>query len=79
MFGISDSTRAGGSLGVLRDMLRSLVPEDVDEPYRDLLAGAQKLLPSDDEMQGMFGVGATTLRTTADGVSFESAWEMPTP
>jgi len=79
MFGISDSTRAGGSLGVLRDMLRSLVPEDVEEPYRDLLAGAQKLLPSDDEMQGMFGVGATTLRTTADGVSFESAWEMPTP
>lgn len=79
MFGISDSTRAGGTLGVLRDMVRSLVPEDVEEPYRDFLAGAQKLLPSDDEMEGMFGVGATTLRTTDDGLTFESAWEMPTP
>ena len=79
MFGISDSSRAGGTLGVLREMMQSLVPEDVEEPYRDLLAGVKKLLPSDEEMEGMFGVGATTLRTDDDGISFQTAWEMPAP
>jgi hypothetical protein len=79
MFGISDSSRSGGTLGVLRDMMQSLVPEDVEESYRDLLAGMQKLLPSDEEMEGMFGVGATTLRTDDNGISFQTAWEMPAP
>ena len=79
MFGVSDSSRAGGTLGMLRDMVLSLVPEDVEEPYRDLLAGVQKILPSDEEMEGMFGVGATTLRTDANGVSLQTAWEMPSP
>lgn len=79
MFGISDSSRSGGTLGVLRDMMQSLVPEDVEESYRDLLAGMQKLLPSDDEMEGMFGVGATTLRADDNGISFQTAWEMPAP
>ena len=79
MFGVSDSSRAGGTLGVLRDMVLSLVPEDVEEPYRDLLAGVQKILPSDEEMEGMFGVGATTLRADDNGVSFQTAWEMPSP
>jgi len=77
MFGISDSSRTGGSLGVLRDMVAALMPEDVEEPYRELLAGAQKLLPTAAEMEGMFGVGATTLRATDDGVSFQTVWEMP--
>lgn len=79
MFGVSDSSRAGGSLGVLRDMVAALVPEDVEEPYRDLLTGAQKLLPGAAEMEGMFGVGATTLRATDEGVSFQTVWEMPAP
>jgi len=79
MFGISDSSQAGGTLGVLRDMVRALVPEDVEEPYRELLVGAQKLLPTDAEMEGMFGVGATTFRATEDGVSLQTAWEMPAP
>jgi hypothetical protein len=79
MFGISDSSRTGGTLGVLRDMMQSLVPEDVEESYRDLLAGMQKLLPGDEEMEGMFGVGATTLRTDDNGISFQTAWEMPAP
>jgi len=79
MFGVSDSSRAGGTLGMLRDMVLSLVPEDVEEPYRDLLAGVQKILPSDEEMEGMFGVGATTLRADDNGVSLQTAWEMPSP
>ena len=79
MFGVSDSSRAGGTLGMLRDMVLSLVPEDVEEPYRDLLTGVQKILPSDEEMEGMFGVGATTLRTDDNGVSLQTAWEMPSP
>ena len=79
MFGVSDSSRAGGTLGMLRDMVLSLVPEDVEEPYRDLLAGVQKILPSDEEMEGMFGVGATTLRVDDNGVSLQTAWEMPSP
>ena len=79
MFGVSDSSRAGGTLGMLRDMVLSLMPEDVEEPYRDLLAGVQKILPSDEEMEGMFGVGATTLRADDNGVSLQTAWEMPSP
>ena len=79
MFGVSDSSRAGGTLGMLRDMVLSLVPEDVEEPYRDLLTGVQKILPSDEEMEGMFGVGATTLRADDNGVSLQTAWEMPSP
>lgn len=79
MFGISDSSRSGGTLGMLRDMVRVLVPEDVEPAYRDLLAAAQKLLPSDEEMEGMMGVGATMLRADDDGVSLQTAWEMPAP
>lgn len=79
LFGVSDSFRSGGSLGTLRDMIRSLVPEDVAEPYRKLLTAAQKLLPGDEEMEGMFGVGATTLRADEGGISLQSAWEMPAP
>jgi hypothetical protein len=79
MFGISDSSRAGGSLGTLRDMVAALMPEDVEEPYREFLAGAQKLLPTSADMEGMFGVGATTLRGTPEGVSLQTVWEMPAP
>ena len=79
MFGVSDSSLSGGTLGTLRDMVRALVPEDVEEPYRDLLAGVQKLLPGDEEMEGMFGVGATTCRADDNGVSLQTAWEMPAP
>jgi hypothetical protein len=30
-------------------------------------------------MEGMFGVGATLLRMTDDGLVYETAWEMPPP
>jgi hypothetical protein len=30
-------------------------------------------------MEGMFGVGASVLRMTDDGLVLESAWEMPAP
>lgn len=79
MFGISDSSRAGGSLGTLRDMVAALLPEDVEERYREFLAGGQKLLPTSADMEGMFGVGATTLRGTPEGVSLQTVWEMPAP
>jgi hypothetical protein len=55
------------------------VPEDVEESYREFLAGGQQLLPTSAEMEGMFGVGATTLRGTPEGVSLQTVWEMPAP
>jgi hypothetical protein len=79
MFGISDSSRSGGTLGVLRDMAEALVPEDVEASARDMLAGLQKLLPTETEMEGMFGVGVTTMRADDAGVSLQTAWEMPAP
>lgn len=79
MFGVSDSSRSGGTLGMLRDVVRALMPDDVEESYRELLAAVQKLLPSDEEMEGMVGVGATTLRADDHGVSLQTAWEMPAP
>jgi hypothetical protein len=79
MFGISDSSVAGGTLGMLRDMAAALEPDDVEEPYRDLLAAAQKLLPSQAEMEGMFGVGATLFQVDDAGASLTSVWEMPAP
>jgi hypothetical protein len=51
----------------------------VDEESQDLLAAGQKLLPTAAEMEGMFGVGASVLRMTDDGLVLESAWEMPAP
>ncbi|MCE9631010.1 MAG: hypothetical protein K8S94_09915 [Planctomycetia bacterium] len=79
MFSVSDSTRSGGTLGMLREMAAAMVPEDVAEPYREMLAGIQKLLPSADETEAMFGVGATMLRADDAGVSLQSVWEMPAP
>lgn len=79
MVGVSDSTRSGGTLGMLRDLTAAMTADDVPEDSRDLLAGLQKLLPSAAEMEGMFGVGATTLRADDDGVAFRAAWEMPAP
>jgi hypothetical protein len=79
LFSVSDSSRSGGTLGVLRDMVEAMLPEDVEEPYREPLAAVQKLLPSTAEMEGMFGVGATLLRTNDAGLSLESVWEMPAP
>lgn len=79
MFGLSDSTRSGGGLGTLREMVAELEPEDVPESSREFLAAGQKLLPTAAEMEGMFGVGASVLRMTDDGPILESAWEMPAP
>ena len=79
MAGVSDSTRSGGTLGMLRDLMAAMTPDDIADEGRDLLAALQKLLPSAAEMEGMFGVGATTLRADDDGVAIRSAWEMPAP
>ncbi|MBM4011991.1 MAG: hypothetical protein FJ286_11535 [Planctomycetes bacterium] len=79
VFGVSDSSRSGGSLGTLLDMVRSLAPEDVGEPYREMLPAAQNLLPGPADMEAMFGVGVTTLRADEAGLSLQTAWEMPAP
>ena len=79
MFGITDATRTGGTLGMFRDLVAGLEPDDVEDAYRDLLATGQKLLPTQREMEGMFGVGGTVLRMTDDGIVFETVWELPPP
>ena len=79
LVGVSDSTRTGGTLGMLREMVVTLEPDDVSDGYRAWLAAVKKLLPSGREMEGMFGVGATSLRMTDDGLVYETAWEMPPP
>jgi hypothetical protein len=79
LFAVGDSTQTGGSLGTLRELVAALEPGDVEEDSRELLAAGQKLLPTAAEMEGMFGVGASVLRLTDDGLVLESAWEMPAP
>jgi hypothetical protein len=79
MFGITDATRTGGTLGMLRELAAGLDPDDVEAAYRDLLAAGQKVLPTAREMEGMFGVGSTVLRMTDDGLLLETAWELPPP
>ncbi len=79
LIGVSDSTRTGGTLGMLREMVATLEPDDVSDGYRAWLTAVKKLLPSGREMEGMFGVGATSLRMTDDGLVYETAWEMPPP
>jgi hypothetical protein len=79
MFAVGDATQTGGALGTLRDYVAALEPGDVEKASRELLAAGQKLLPTAAEMEGMFGVGASVLRMTDDGLVLESAWEMPAP
>jgi hypothetical protein len=79
MFGVGDATATGGSLGTLRELAAGLEPDDVEQSSRKLLAAGQKLLPTADEMEGLFGVGGTVLRMTDAGLVLESAWEMPPP
>jgi hypothetical protein len=79
VFAVGDATRSGGMLGTLREFVAALEPGDVDEESQDLLAAGQKLLPPATEMEGMFGVGASVLRMTDEGLVLESAWEMPAP
>ncbi len=79
MFGVTDATRTGGTLGMLRELAAGLEPDDVEDVYRELLAAGQELLPTAREMEGMFGVGGTVLRMTDDGLVFETAWELPPP
>lgn len=79
LFGVSDATRTGGGLGMIRELVAALEPDDVVPAARDSLAAGQKLLPTGAEMEGLFGVGATVLRMTDDGLLLESAWEMPPP
>lgn len=79
MFGFTDASRTAGTLGMLREFVAGLEPDDVEEAYREILAASQKLLPSAREMEGMFGVGGTVLRMTDEGLVFETAWELPPP
>jgi len=79
MFAVGDASATGGTLGALREFVAALEPGDVDEDSRELLAAGQKLLPTADEMKGMFGVSGSVLRMTDDGLVLESAWEMPAP
>lgn len=79
MFAVGDATRTGGMLGELRDVVAAMIPDDVEEGSRELLAKAQRLVPPAEEMQGMFGVGATAMEVNDAGVALRSAWEMPAP
>ena len=79
MFAVGDATRTGGMLGDLREYVTALVPDDVEEQYRDVLAKVQALVPPAEEMQGMFGVGASIMEVNDAGVAIRSAWEMPAP
>ena len=79
MFAVGDASATGGILGSLREFVAALEPGDVERESRELLAAGQKLLPTAAEMDGMFGVSATVLRMTDDGLVLESAWEMPAP
>ena len=79
MFAVGDASATGGMLGSLREFVAALEPGDVEEDSRELLAAGQKLLPTAAEMEGMFGVSASVLRMTDDGLVLESAWELPAP
>ena len=79
IFNLSDASRTGGTLGNLRELVASLDADDVPADYRDLLAAVQNVLPSAEEMEGMFGVGTGTMRTTDDGIAIRAVWEMPAP
>jgi hypothetical protein len=79
-YGVSDATRTGGTLGMLRDLAASMEPDDIeDDSMRGLFVAFKELLPSAREMEGMFGIGATLIRMTDDGLLYETAWEMPAP
>jgi hypothetical protein len=79
MFSVGDLTRPGGMLGELREAVAAMIPDDVEEDSREILTKAQALLPGADEMEGMFGVGATVMEVNDAGVVITSAWEMPAP
>lgn len=79
LFSIGDATRTGGMLGELRDAVMAMVPDEVEEAQRDLVVKFQALMPAADEVQGMFGVGATVVEVNDAGVALRSAWEMPAP
>jgi hypothetical protein len=76
---ISDAAKSGGILGNLRQVVAGMQPEDVAEGERELLAEAQRVLPSAEEMEGVFGVGVDTVRMTEHGLVLRSVWELPAP
>ena len=78
-FSVSDSSRTGGMLGTLRELAVGLLPTDVPPAQRPLLARLQALLPSGDEIAGLFGVGGAIVEMTDEGIAIRSAWEMPAP
>ncbi|MDA0254304.1 MAG: hypothetical protein O3A18_05420 [Planctomycetota bacterium] len=77
MFGVGDASLTGGTLGLLRELVDALEPDDLEDGYRDLVEAGRRLLPSAAELEGMFGVGATAVRMTDDGMILENAWELP--
>lgn len=79
MFSIGDATRHGGLLGLVRDIASRLEPADVPPDVRGMLRDLQALLPTAAEMEGVFGVAASTVQVTRDGVAYRAAWEMPAP
>lgn len=79
MFGVSDCSRSGGTLGMLRDLAAALTPEDVGDDYRDLLGDLQSALPSAADIEGMMGTGAMLMTIGEEGIALRSAWEMPPP
>ncbi|MGB8852039.1 MAG: hypothetical protein WCC69_00550 [Pirellulales bacterium] len=79
LFSIGDATHTGGTLGIVREILSGLEAGDVTPAYRQLLEKIRPLLPSAGDMEGMFGVSTSILETTDNGLSYRSAWELPSP
>jgi hypothetical protein len=79
VFSVGDASRHGGLLGLARDIASRLEPADVPPDFRGTLRELQSLLPTAAEMEGMFGVAASVVQVTRDGVTYRSAWEMPAP
>lgn len=79
LFSIGDATRTGGTLGLVREILAGLEGGDVTPAYREFLEQIRPLLPSAADMEGMFGVSTSLLETTDTGLSYRSAWELPSP
>ncbi len=79
VFSIGDATRTGGTLGLVREILAGLEAGDVTPAYRDILEQIRPLLPSAADMESMFGVSTSLLETTDTGLSYRSAWELPSP
>lgn len=79
VYQVLDGARYGKLLGQLSSFFAHVPLEDVPAAQQDFMKGLQSLLPADEELEGILGVGAMSLRITDEGVVARSASEMPAP